>query len=239
MDQSHNEIDYITHRPDSILSSLWEYNRASKQGHNYLPLYHRHFNEIRMQVKRVLEIGVQTDSSIRMWKDYFPNAEIYGLDIEPNCKQFEEDRIKIVIGDQSDRNVLSTLPDDFDIIIDDGSHIPEHQVGSFLYLFQHKMNSRGIYVVEDCECRPATVDFFARMTPLVNFWPNGFEGSRWPELNSFDEYTDNYFALNLLGVTFYRYIVFIDKGRNPGDGEAAHRMRKGIPNKKLTLEPIQ
>ena len=220
-----NHIDYITHRPETELLRLWEESRASKQGHNYLALYHRHFSEQREQVEKVLEIGVQTDRSVRMWEKYFPNATIYGLDLDPKCKQFEGGRVKIHIGDQSSPQVLDQLPKDFDIIIDDGSHIPEHQIGTFIHLFQNNMKPRGIYVVEDTENRPATNEFFGQLISLVNFWPQDDPELNWPHFNSFEKYTSDYFICNVLGVSFYRYIIFIDKGRNPEDGEAAYRHR--------------
>lgn len=223
---TNDALDIISERGETALMALWKTYSATKQGHNYLPLYHRHFDHIRMDVKRVLEIGVQTDRSVKMWSEYFPRAEIWGLDIDPNCKKFETDRIKIAIGDQSDPNVLRTLPSDFDIIIDDGSHEPRHQIGSFMHLFQHNLKARGIYVVEDCETRHETIQFFAQLIGMINLWPEGMHGSDWPKLNSLAQYSNDYYLLNTIGISFYRYIIFIDKGRNPEDGEAAHRLKQ-------------
>lgn len=226
--QTDRQTDYITDRLDTSIVQAWipESNRASKQHHNYLPLYHRHFQDVRLEVRKVLEIGVQTDHSVNMWQDYFPNAEIHGIDIDPECKKFERDRIRIHTGDQGDQKFLATLPQDFDIIIDDGSHIPQHQVGCFLYLFPYHLKDRGIYVVEDCENKPQTIKFFASLPEFLNFWPENVKDSEWASLNSLDEYTEEYFVKNLLGLSFYRYIVFIDKGKNPQDGEAAKRLRQ-------------
>ena len=219
-------IDYITDKLDCPLLKTWATpaNQATKQGHNYIPLYHRHFQDITTQVRKVLEIGVQTERSVNLWKDYFPHAEIHGIDIDPACKQYENERIKIHIGSQADTNFLSTLPKDFDIIIDDGSHIPDHQIASFLHLYQHHMKDRGIYVVEDCQKCEKTVDFFASLTSLINYWPDSVNTSDWPKLNSLKDFSDEYFLHNILGIAFYRFIVFIDKGRNPEEGEAAHRI---------------
>ena len=50
---------------------------------------------------------------------------------------------------QSDIKFLSTLPDNFDIIIDDGSHIEQHVITSLQYLFPNKLSKNGIYVIED------------------------------------------------------------------------------------------
>jgi len=64
--------------------------------HNYTEFYDKYFNLDRGNIKNVLEIGVFRGNSLRMWKDYFFNAIIYGIDIDKNCN-FTEERIKILI----------------------------------------------------------------------------------------------------------------------------------------------
>ncbi len=71
---------------NNILDELGEKYRPSKRTHNYLPYYWLHFRDIRLDVRKVIEIGVQTDHSIRMWEEFFPNATIYGLDIDPKMQ---------------------------------------------------------------------------------------------------------------------------------------------------------
>ena len=87
-----------------------------------------------------------------MWDYYFGNKiSIVGMDIDDSCKKFENDNIKIFIGNQNDTNHLKRLVDlhgNFDIIIDDGSHINEHQINTFNYLFDY-LNEDGTYLVED------------------------------------------------------------------------------------------
>ncbi|WP_119461877.1 class I SAM-dependent methyltransferase [Rhodospirillaceae bacterium SYSU D60014] len=221
-------IDYITDRRQEALYQCFLRYRPTKQGHNYLPIYDRYFSPIRQDVRKVLEIGVQSGKSLRMWRDYFPNAEIYGLDLDPACKAVEEDRIRIAIGDQSNPSDLAKLPTDFDIIIDDGSHIPAHQINTFRYLFRHNMNERGVYAVEDCVSRPTTIKWFKKLADHVNYWPRGLSTREWPKFNSFDRIwataEREHLIRNVLGVSFYRFLVMIDKGRNPEDGTAAHRL---------------
>lgn len=218
-------IDYITEYKDTAAVQISNKFNPTKQMHNYMPLYHRHFHNVREEVKLVVEIGVQTGRSLKVWKEYFPNATIYGIDIDPECKKHEEDRIKIIIGSQYDENVLDQLPDNLDIVIDDGSHITEHQIMSFEYLFTHKMANRGIYVCEDIGFRDKTINYFKNLANLVNFVPPNFLGSNWPNLNSLNEYSDNYYVNNILGVSIYRFIAFIDKGINPEDGQAFTRLK--------------
>lgn len=118
-----------------------------KLSKHYLKVYEHHFNSIREKPLEILEIGVQRGGSLRMWRDYFPNAHITGLDINKKCKKHRGDRIDIVIGDQEDPELLESLGN-FDIIIDDGGHTMKQQIKSFEVLWKH-VNSGGVYVLED------------------------------------------------------------------------------------------
>ena len=91
-----------------------------------------------------------------MWAEYFPTASIVAFDIGDWITEMRTDRIAVIRGDQSDVGFLSTLapelralrpPEDrsrgFDLIIDDGSHHPRHQMVSFLHLFEHALEPGG------------------------------------------------------------------------------------------------
>ncbi|MCJ7711267.1 MAG: class I SAM-dependent methyltransferase [Chloroflexi bacterium] len=87
-----------------------------------------------------------------MWKAYFPQAQIYGLDIEDKSA-LAEDRITILRGDQGDPAFLEDLATrhgPFDVIIDDGSHRCEHVTTSFKALFLH-LRDGGVYAIEDLQ----------------------------------------------------------------------------------------
>ena len=112
--------------------------------HNYTAVYEQMFEGIRNEPLKILEIGVADGASLRMWEEYFPNAEIHGIDINP-C-DIEHERITIHIGDQGDMKFMSSLGVDFDIVIDDGSHRVSDQIFSFKVLWP---NTRLIYIVED------------------------------------------------------------------------------------------
>jgi len=87
-----------------------------------------------------------------MWKKYFPFGQIISLDIFDKSK-LQENRIKIYQGSQTDEKVLDKIISDngeFDLIIDDGSHINEHIITTFKYLFP-KLKEGGIYVIEDLQ----------------------------------------------------------------------------------------
>lgn len=119
---------------------------------HYFPIYEKHLTEWRNKTITVLEIGVFKGGSLQMWKRFFgPMATIVGIDINPECKKFEEDSIHIRIGDQSDTEFLSELVEEFgefDIVIDDGSHQMEHIQKTFNYLYP-RISKNGIYIVED------------------------------------------------------------------------------------------
>src|SRR5208283_4650918 len=117
--------------------------------HNYAEKYDQLFSQLREETTSLLEIGVYKASSVKMWEEYFPNAIIYGLDIDPQCKQYESERIKIITADQGNESQLKELEKlgTFDIIVDDGSHINEHQIISFKTLFPF-LKRGGIYVIE-------------------------------------------------------------------------------------------
>ena len=119
---------------------------------HYFDIYERHFNRFRNKEVIIIEIGVSHGGSLQMWKNYFgKDAKIYGIDIDPRCKEFEEDNIKIFIGSQSDRDFLREIKKAIpraDIIIDDGGHTMKQQRVSFEELFDH-VKDDGIYLVED------------------------------------------------------------------------------------------
>ena len=114
--------------------------------HNYTAVYEQMFDGIRNEPLKILEIGVADGASLRMWCDYFPNAEIHGIDVDEKAQKFADDRITIHIGDQGDMKFMSSLGVDFDIVIDDGSHRVSDQIFSFKALWP---NTRLIYIVED------------------------------------------------------------------------------------------
>ena len=73
---------------------------------NYFEIYESYFSKFRKRIARVLEIGIQYGGSLKMWKEYFGNAKIFGIDINPDCKNLEEQNIDIQIGSQNDKRFL-------------------------------------------------------------------------------------------------------------------------------------
>ncbi len=119
---------------------------------HYFEIYERHFARFRGRPINIVEFGVSQGGSMQMWKHYFgPSAQIFGVDINPGCKQFEEPGVQIFIGDQGDREFLrrlaKTLPP-IDILIDDGGHTMQQQIRTFEELFPC-VAPQGVYLCED------------------------------------------------------------------------------------------
>jgi len=103
--------------------------------HWYTQHYQRYFQSLKDKRLNVLEIGVggyenssEGGESLRMWKAYFRNSRIVGIDLYDKA-QFCEHRIDIRQCDQADAESLKRLSGEyggFDIVIDDGSHLNEH-----------------------------------------------------------------------------------------------------------------
>jgi hypothetical protein len=103
---------------------------------NYFDVYDRYLLPFRERPVKLIEIGVQHGGSLQMWRRYLhPESIVIGIDIYAACKRFEEDGIRIFIGDQSDHLFLQHVIDDVgtaDIVIDDGSHIPSKPSDCFV-----------------------------------------------------------------------------------------------------------
>jgi hypothetical protein len=125
----------------------------ASSGHNYLAFYERFFGGLRHAPIKILEVGVLQGASLKVWERYFPNATIIGADIDPSTARFTNARIKMKILDQSNIQNLVDLGVEhgpFDIIIEDGSHLWEHQITTLKTLFPFLKN-HGYYVVEDLQ----------------------------------------------------------------------------------------
>lgn len=118
----------------------------------YLSRYSRAFAPLRAKPVKLLELGVKTGGSLRMWADFFPLGEIVGLDISPAT--VNHPRIHVHRGYQQDAVTLDRIagehaPQGFDVIIDDASHVGEHTAASFAALYRRHLAPGGIYVIED------------------------------------------------------------------------------------------
>jgi glycosyltransferase involved in cell wall biosynthesis len=128
---------------------------APSEGHHgprlhFTPVYSQYMESMRNQELVILEIGVGSGPSLRMWYDYFPNAKIHAIDVVPQS-QHNNDRVTTHVCDQSNRDQLKQVMEtvgQVDLIIDDGSHVVSHQQISLGTLFPY-LKPKGQYWIED------------------------------------------------------------------------------------------
>jgi len=149
----------ISHEIDPLTRLAIKHGTDKWGSHFYTPVYHELFSEFCDRPLRLLEIGVGGNSiktlggnSLAMWADYFPNGQITGIDNVEKRLDLNQ-RVKIFHGSQEDLPFLERVCAErgpFDIVIDDGSHIPKHVVISFNAIFPYVVDG-GIYVIEDVQ----------------------------------------------------------------------------------------
>jgi len=200
---------------------------TDKEGaHAYADAYERHLGHLRHRPIKLLEIGVggyaDPDSggeSLRMWKAFFPQAEIIGIDIHDKTSLAEE-RITVLKGDQSDLAFITdvgTRFGPFDVVIDDGSHVCSHVVASFLGLFRY-LQDDGIYVIEDLQTSYWKRSYGGsseadRQGTSMTFLQGLVDGLNHAEFD-IPNYVPSYFDTWVRSLTFYHNIAFIQKGAN-------------------------
>jgi hypothetical protein len=120
--------------------------------HGYQRVYPWFFGHFVSKEIDLLEIGIDKTKSLKLWKDYFPKVRLYGIDKDE--KQFSDDDVRLFRVDQSEpdelRKFRATVGTEFDIIVDDGSHVPAHQLLTLNELWV-LLRPGGIYVIEDIE----------------------------------------------------------------------------------------
>ena len=144
------------------LAFKYRTDKCEKIKHPFTLFYYDLLNSQRWSIGKVLEIGVKikrpgshyqhiTGPSLYMWKDFFPFAKIYGADADPQV-MFQDGRIKTVLADQSKKgdltNLIETTGANIDLLIYDGSHLPQDQISTCLRLMP-LVKKDVVYVIED------------------------------------------------------------------------------------------
>lgn len=165
------------------LAQLYGVDKCPSILHSYTPEYNRILQSRRDSAQRVVEIGIgnyplmssivgtsyKPGASLRMWRDYFPNATVIGCDILPSVLFNDEPRIETCLVDQSSAGSLVAFRESIgtvDMILDDGSHNEDHMILSFRTLWQ-SVAPNGIYIIEDI--RRHSVDKFAALHKTLGF----------------------------------------------------------------------
>lgn len=155
--------------------------------HNYTTIYYDYFNDISNNNLNIFELGLGTNytdipssmgpngtpgASLYGWKEFFPNSNIYGADIDKRIL-FNSDRIKTYFCDQTNIQSINNLWNnsdlvnlEFDIILDDGLHEFNANLTFFENSF-YKLKKGGRYIIEDLF--PETIDKFENIKEqLIN-----------------------------------------------------------------------
>ena len=191
---------------------------SSKNVSGFIQLYEKYFEPFRNSEINILEIGIENGDSLRIWREYFPHANICGIDIIK--KDFKIENTDILMGDQSDSKFLKLLINkykSFDIIIDDGSHQAKHIITSFKFLFPY-LNFNGLYVIEDLQTsyfpryggsrinlnkKNSSMNFIKSLTDSINY-----------EKNNRPFFKKNNFEGIVKSINFHQNIAFIYKGES-------------------------
>lgn len=133
------------------LAIKYDTDKSSKC-HWYTRQYEQFFESKRFDIESVLELGVSSGASIRMWLDYFPNALVYGLDSNDVIGDYGPRAAFFRFDQANEEHLISSFRDArLELIIDDASHDQEKTLLSLKYLFP-LLQPKGWYVIEDMDC---------------------------------------------------------------------------------------
>lgn len=142
------------------LEELVDNTRTDKNTvHSYLPLYEKLLNKKKHTAKNVLEIGIYFGGSIKLWHDYFENANVFGLDILHDNQIWDElnnkERIKLYTSTDAYNlkffiNTFFNTNMKFDMILDDGPHTLD-SMKTFIKLYSQVLTDDGILIIEDIQ----------------------------------------------------------------------------------------
>ncbi len=238
MEKYKNKFEKFFHSNKENIINKWDH---------YFDIYERHFCKYKNKDIVLLEIGVSNGGSLKMWEDYFgKNSKIFGLDIDPRCKEFENGNIEIFIGSQTDLQFLNQVKNKIpkvDILIDDGGHFMNQQITSFNELFGH-IKDDGVYLCEDTHTS-YWLSFgggYKRSGTFLEYSKNFID-----YLNAFHseqkELIPNHFTSSVDSIHYYDSVVVIQKNKrnspkNVVSGELSFEASK-ISNFRPKLKPSQ
>lgn len=175
-------------KPGDLHPSMEDLGRLNSQDqvtHGYMPLYDALFQSIRFERLNILEIGFSRGRGARTLAEYFYRSHVHSLELDYNdaLKYYDnfpaalKERVLLYQCDQSDRDQLRHFlrrknTGSFNLIIDDGSHDPAHQLCSFKVLWPALVPG-GIYVIEDMhpyynKGTHPTISHFTEQVHLMN-----------------------------------------------------------------------
>lgn len=206
-----NQLSCNSHNPlRTYFDSITEGRGIWKWLH-YFDIYHRHFQKFVGKEVRVVEVGIYSGGSLDMWKAYFgPRCLVYGVDIKEACKVYEDERTRVFIGDQSDRDFWKKFREQvpkIDVLIDDGGHMAEQQIVTLEETLPY-MRPGGVYLCEDIV---GTQNRFAAYMNGLGAALNAFEQKGVSEARVIPEP----FQRAIYSVHLYPFVAVIEKACHP------------------------
>ena len=215
--------------------------KLSDKWTSYLDIYDDIFVDYEGKEVNVLEVGIQNGGSLEIYAAYFKNAiNLVGCDINQNCHKlnFTDKRIKINVGDINDIDIINIInKNNYDIIIDDGSHSSRDIILTFANYFQN-LNLGGVYIIEDLHAsywascgggikHPfSSINFLKDLCDIINYENWGIEVKRKDLILKFQEYYSfeiSELELSMIhSVQFYNSICVIRK-KNPNNNKLGYR----------------
>jgi hypothetical protein len=185
---------------------------------HYFELYQRHLSKFVGHPVTVVEIGVYSGGSMPMWRHYFgTGCQIHGVDIQPECKVYEDAQTTIHIGDQADREFWrqfqGAVPE-VDVLIDDGGHQAQQQMRTLEEMLPH-LRAGGVYICEDVH---GIANSFAE---FVHSLANGLNAFIQTEDSRVLSARSTPFQDTISSVHLYPFMVVIEKRAGPRRGFAA------------------
>ena len=194
----------------------------STKEHNYLTFYEKRLSALRNDKFVMFEIGVLNGGSLKTWGEYFQNATIVGMDINPDVAKFAAENKHILIADASRGETADEATNKFGrplIVLDDGSHYWHHQIESLRY-FWPKILPGGMFIMEDLhtsfegmynvdptyigDSEISAYEYIMKLNRVVT--AGGFLGAEKP----FDGFISNY-ASSVSSIEWYAKTCIINK----------------------------
>lgn len=206
----------------------------SSNGHGYTKIYVDYFAHLRDKPIKFLEIGIDNGYSVKLWENYFVNAELHFMDITLERLKYSPKKSEFHLLDQANVSQLINFVNEtggqFDVIIDDGGHTMEQQINSFVTLFP-TVKSGGLYIIEDLHTsywksyggsggeftgtpksnQNSTTEFLKKLVDDVNYTGAYSRSANYDKLTPAVKNKLTYYQKNILSLHFYGSVCVIIK----------------------------
>ena len=163
--------------------------------HSYTIFYDLIFSNLKYKKIKLAEIGIWKNSGIKMFRDFLQDAEIHGFEkVSEIIMEAKNDNIPNTVYHYMDCNdpnsVINSFKEsggDFDIIIDDGSHVFEHQINVIVNSAPF-LKPGGVLIIEDIFTSIDEDEFEKKIEPIKKY----FDTISFIETDHEFQYTGNW-----------------------------------------------